>query len=120
MPPFPKRLKEEDECYRLSLFVPCDKKTEFQNLYEEVAKEVREENERVSTFLQGVNIEDLKRKILSFWEEIKNPCYGLRPEGKDKVEISLPEITPLFFRWSSFQFPPRLAKGKNKSKHIHF
>lgn len=106
MPPFPERLKEDSESYKWYLFVPDEKRPVVKDLYEETKSKIEEENQRLMDFLREISVEEIKSEILQLWQKIQDPLYGLRPGGKDRVKLSIPEITGFssFYQISSLQF----------------
>lgn len=108
MPDFKERLKEtKNGIYEICLFVPTEKRSKVLQIYQDVVRKIEEENQWLEKFLLKTNIEKLKEKIPFLWQEIENPSYGLRPEGKDRIEIKIPEMNYSFYQILSFQFFPQ-------------
>lgn len=77
------------------LFVPDELEMVVQAVYQELIREIKEEQKGLLDLLLwfSENFQDIENKYNAMWQEIKeNPRYMLRPNGLDKVKL---EITAL-------------------------
>jgi len=105
MPPLVERIKDDKDGSELFIFIPTNRNI-VQQIYNEIINEIEESNQKIEEFIKKINFEKLVAEIPYLWKKILNPLYSLRPDGKDKVEINLPELTTPFSKYLLFEFYP--------------